>query len=175
MKRIGICTVAIVLSITIGLFGCTKEKGTEAPKTELVTKNLVPPKAEAKGESLVADFSDLQVSMTVNTASKEITETPSLRGRYKITNTSKDVLEVQGVTIEYLDESGKPIAFNTGEKIAKASLFLNAIKPGESAEGSLDVTIPRAAVKALAKIDVNVVYIPSPLKRETLSMAEKVE
>ena len=76
-----------------------------------------------------------------------------------------------------MDETGKPIPFQSGEKIATASLFLKAIKPGEITEGSLDVTIPRMAIKekALGRIEINLVYVPSPLKRETLILSEKVE
>ena len=64
-----------------------------------------------------------------------------------------------------------------GEKIAKASLFLKVIKPEEIIEGSLDVTIPRRAFeeKALGKIEINLVYVSSPLKRETLTLSEKIE
>jgi len=41
----------------------------------------------------------------------------------------------------------------------------------------LDATIPRKAVKekALGKIEVDLVYVPSPLKRENLTLSEKVE
>jgi len=55
--------------------------------------------------------------------------------------------------------------------------FWKALKPEEVAEGSLDVTIPRKAIKekALGKIEVNLVYVPSPLKRETLTLSEKIE
>jgi hypothetical protein len=37
--------------------------------------------------------------------------------------------------------------------------------------------MPRMAVKekALGKIEINLVYVPSPLKRETLTLSEKVE
>jgi hypothetical protein len=44
-------------------------------------------------------------------------------------------------------------------------------------EGTLDVTIPKMAVtgKALGKIEISLVYVPSPLKRETLILTEKVE
>jgi hypothetical protein len=167
--------VCLALVLAIGFFGCTKEKAAEAPKQESVTKNLVPPKAEAKGQNFLVELSDLQIATMVNTASKEIVETPSLKGRCKVTNLSKDILDVQGVTLEYLDQGGKPIAFQSGEKIAKAALFLHALKPGEVSEGSLDVTIPRAAIKELAKINIDLVYIPSPLKRETVSLPEKVE
>jgi hypothetical protein len=169
--------ILIVLCLSIGLFGCAAEKKAEAPKQERITKNLVPPKAEITGPNFLVELSDLQVVMDVDTASKEIIETPSLRGHIKITNKSKDILDIQAVTLEYLNEAGKLIAYQSGEKIATASLFLKAIKPGEITEGSLDVTIPKMAVKekALGKIEINLVYVPSPLKRETLTLSEKVE
>jgi hypothetical protein len=169
--------ILIGLSLAIGLFGCAKEKKVEAPKQERITKNLVPQQSEVKSQNFLVEISDLQVAMDVDTASKEIVETPSLRGHIKITNKSKDILDVQAVTLEYSDDAGKPIPYQSGEKIATASLFLKAIKPGEITEGSLDVTIPRMAVKekALGRIEINLVYVPSPLKRETLTVSEKVE
>ena len=168
----------IALCLAIGLFGCTAEKKAEAPKQERITKNLVPPKAEIKGQNFLVELSDLQVVTTVDVASKEIVETPSLKGSIKITNKSKDILDVQAVTFEYLDEAGKPIPFQSGEKISKVSLFLKAIKPEEVTEGSFyDVTIPKMAIKekTLGKIEISLVYVPSPLKRETLTLSEKVE
>jgi len=169
--------IIIALSLAVGFLGCTKEQKVGAPPQERITKNLVPAKAEIKGENFLVELSDLQVVMDVDTASKEIIETPSLRGHIKITNQSQDILDIQAVTLEYSDEAGKPIAFKSGEKIATASLFLKAIKPGEITEGSLDVTIPKMAVKekALGKIEINLVYVPSPLKRETLILSEEVE
>jgi hypothetical protein len=169
--------ILIALCVAIGFFGCAKEQKVEAPKQERITKNLVPQKSELKGPNFLVEISDLQVVMDVDTASKEIIETPSLRGHIKITNQSKDILDIQAVTLEYSDEAGKPIPFKSGEKIATASLFLKAIKPGEITEGSLDVTIPRMAIKekALGRIEFNLVYVPSPLKRETLILPEKIE
>jgi len=169
--------ILLVLSLAIGFLGCTKEQKAEAPKQEQITKNLVPPKAELKGENFFVELSDLKVVTMVNVASKEIVETPSLKGNIKITNKSKDILDIQAVTLEYLDEAGKPIGFTSGEKVAKVYPFWKAIKPEEVVEGSLDVTIPRNAIKekALRKIEVDLVYVPSPLKREILTLTEKVE
>ena len=169
--------IFIALCLTIGFLGCAKEQKVEAPKQERITKNLVPSKAEVRGQNFLVELSDLQVVMDVDTASKEIIETPSLKGHIKITNKSTDILDIQAVTLEYLDEAGKPIPFTSGEKISKVSVFLRAIKPGEITEGSLDATIPRMAVKEkpLGKLEVNLVYVPSPLKRETLTLSEKVE
>jgi len=167
----------LALSLAVGFLGCTTDKKVEAPKQERVEKNLVPPKAELKGQNFAVELTDLKVAMTVDTASKEITETPNLRGRIKITNKSKDNLDIQAITLEYLDGAGKPIAFTAGEKIATVYPFWKALRPEENTEGSLDVTIPRMAVKekALGKIEINLVYVPSPLKRETMTLPEKIE
>ena len=166
-----------ILSLAVGFLGCTTEKKSEAPQKEQVVKNLVPPKAEIKGQNFLLELSELQVVTLIDKASKEITETPSLKGRIKITNQSNDNLEIQGITLEYLDQAGQPIPFTSGEKISKATIMLQAIKPGEITEGSIDATIPRMAIKekALGKIEVNLVYVPTLLKRERLSFSQKVE
>jgi hypothetical protein len=165
------------LCLAIGFFGCSKEeKKVEAPKREQIEKNLVPPKMEIKGQAFRAELTDLKVAITVDKTSWEITETPSLKGNFKIINISKDIVDIQGVTLEYLDEAGKPIAFSSGEKVSRASPFWKTLKPEEVTEGTLDATIPRKAVKdkALGKIEINLVYIPSPLKRETFTLSEKI-
>jgi hypothetical protein len=170
--------VFIGLSLAIGFFGCTKEgKKVEAPTQEQITKNLVPPKAEIKGSAFVVELNELKVVTTVNIASKEIVETPSLKGNIKITNKSKDILDIQAVTLEYLDEAGKPIPYKSEEKMVKVSSFWKALQPEGVTEGSLDVTIPTKAIKgkSLRKIQIDLVYVPSPLKREILTLSGKVE
>jgi hypothetical protein len=170
--------VFIGLSLAIGIFGCTKEgKKVEAPTQEQISKNLVPPKAEVKGQNFLVEINDLKVVTTVNITSKEIVGTPSLKGNIKITNKSKDILDIQAVTLEYLDEAGKPIPYKPDEKIMKVYPFWKVLQPEGIAEGSLDVTVPMKAIKekSLRKIEVNLVYVPSPLKRETLILSEKVE
>jgi hypothetical protein len=168
--------IFIGLSLAIGFLGCAERK-VEAPTQEQITKNLVPPKSEVKGSAFLVELSDLKVVMTVNIASKEMVETPSLKGKIKITNKSKDVLDIQALALEYLDEAGKPIPYKSGEKIEKVRPFWKALQPEDIAEGSLDVTIPRNAIKEnpIKKIEVNLVYVPSPLKRETLTLSEKIE
>jgi hypothetical protein len=170
--------IFVALSLAVGFFGCTKEeKKVGAPKQEQITKNLAPQKSALKGQNFFVELSDLRIVTMVDTASKEIVETPSLKGNIKITNKSKDILDIQAVTLEYLDDAGKPIPFKPEEKIDKVYPFWKALQPEGIAEGSLDVTIPKMAIKekALGKIEINLVYVPSPLKRETLILSEKVE
>lgn len=106
-----------------------------------------------------------------------MTTTPALRGNIKISNYSKNVLDVQGVTIQYLDNEGNPIPFKTGEKKVTVSTYWSDLEPGKDAESFLHVTVPMAAVKekTLNKIQVRVVYIPSLLKREALDIPVKME
>ena len=169
--------ILIVLCMVIGFSGCTSGRKLEAPTQEQVTKDLVPPKAEIKGPAFLVELTDLKVVTTVNIASKEIIETPTLKGHIKITNKSKDILDIQAVTLEYLDEAGKPIPYKADEKIVKVYSFWKALEPEGVTEGSLDATIPANAIKgkSLSKVEVNLVYVPSPLKRETLTLSEKVE
>ena len=46
----------LALSLAIGFLGCTTDKKVEAPKQERVEKNLVPPKAEHKGQNFVVEL-----------------------------------------------------------------------------------------------------------------------
>src|SRR5512139_2845370 len=154
--------IFIALSLVILLFGCTKEeKKVEGPKQERIAKNLAPQKSELKGQNFFVELSDLKILTVVDAASKEIVETPNLRGNIKITNKSKDILDIQAVTLEYLDEAGKPIPFKPEEKIDKVYSFWKALQPEGITEGSLDVTIPTSAIKekSLRKIEVSLVYV----------------
>jgi hypothetical protein len=170
-------SIIIGLILAVGLFGCTPENKSAAPTEEKVTKDLIPPKAEVKGSAFLMELSDLKVVMTVNIASKEVVETPSLKGNIKVTNKSKDILDIKAITLEYLNETGKPIPYKADERISAAAPFLKVLQPEGVAEGSLDVTLPMNAIKekSLRKIDVILVYVPSPLKREKLSLSGKVE
>jgi hypothetical protein len=167
----------LALGLVLGFWGCTTDKKVEAPKQERIEKNLVPPKVEVTGKNFLVELTDLKISMNVDTASKEIVDTPNLRGRIKITNKTKGLLDIQAVTLEYLDEAGKPIAYKPEEKMSKVYPFWKTLKPEETAEGNLDTTIPGNAVKAkaLGKIQIDLVYVPSPLNRDTLTLSEKVE
>jgi len=115
--------VIITLSLVIGFLGCSKEQKVESPKVEQVTTNLVPAKAEVKGPAFLLELNDLKVVTLTNPATKEMVETPVLKGSIKITNKSKDILDIQAVTLEYLDEAGKPISYKPEEKNSE-SLFV---------------------------------------------------
>ena len=169
---------AVGLIFVLVISGCGKKtEVAEGPKTEEITVTLTPSTQEIIGEQFILQLSNLRILKTIDKSTKELTTTPNLRGNIKIMNQSKNILDVQGVTIQYLDSSGNPIPFKTGEKKVAVSTYWTDLQPGKDAENYLDVTVPMAAVKekSLDKIQVNVVYIPSPLKREALGIQVKME
>ncbi len=113
----------LALGVIFAVWGCAGQKKVEAPKQEQFTENLVPSKAEIKGQGFLVELNDLRVNAIVDTVSKEMVETPSVKGSIKITNTSNDILDIQGATLEYLDETGKPIAFKSGERVSKVNAY----------------------------------------------------
>jgi len=154
-----------------------KPKITEAPEIQEVTVALTPSNLEIKGELFTVKLSDLKIVKTVNTSTEELATTPSLKGSIKISNDSTNILDIERVTMQYLDSSGNAIPFENGEKEAGVRGYWSDIQPGTDSEASLDVRVPMAAVKekSINKIRSHVVYIPVPLKKETMEFALEME
>jgi hypothetical protein len=174
-KAIAVGASTVVLALVLS--GCTGGQKVEAPQPEHVEKKLVPATARFKADYFSADLTDLKVAMTVDPTSKEIVEAPKLLGDIKIVNTSENIIDIQRVSLGYRDKAGKVIPFESGEKVAKLTSYWKTIKPNETFEGSIDAMIPRTAVekKKLGKILIEMVYIPSPVKRESLSIIGRIE
>ncbi len=154
-----------------------KTEVAEAPETEEITVALTPSNQEIKVKLFTLNLSDLKIIKTINKSTKELTIAPSLRGSLNISNNSTNILNIKEMTIQYLDISENPISFKNGETGAKVSAYWSNIQPGKDLETSLDVKVPMAAVKekSLNKIRTHVVYIPIPLKRESLDVLLKME
>ena len=155
-----------------------KTEVAEAPETEEITVALTPSNQEIKREFFTLKLSDLKIIKTINKSTKELTTTPSLKGSLKISNNSTNILDIKEITIQYIDISGNPILFKDGEKKAKVSFYGGgAIQPEKDFETTLDVKVPMAAEKekSINKIRTHVVYIPTPLKSESMDVPIKIE
>jgi len=176
-RKLSFLLVSGVIVILI-FSGCEKKAAvTEGAKTEDVTVAITPSTQEVKGEQFSLQFSNLRIVKTVDQSTKDLTTTPSLKGNIKLKNHSRNILDVQGVSIQYLDGAGNIIPFKTGEKKVAVSTYWTDLEPGKEADNYLDVTLPMDAVKEklLSKIKVNVVYVPTPLKREALDIPVRIE
>ncbi len=154
-----------------------KTEVAETPETEEVVVALTPSNQEIKSELFTLKLSDLKIIKTINKSTKELTTTPSLKGSLKILNNSTNILDIKEITIQYIDISENPIPFKDGEKKAKVSFYGANIQPEKDFETTLDVKVPMAAEKekSINKIRTHVVYIPTPLKTETMDVPVKME
>ena len=172
--------VILFLIFAVVFLGCKeKEKsGFFAESQEKkITKNLIPSDIDVEGKNFQINLNNIQTLIIEDISSKEVKETPGLYARIKITNKSKDVLDVQAITFEYMDETGNIINFESGEKSANAHVYMKVLQPSKSYEGQLNVDIPKKAVlgKKLSKIEINAVYALTPLERETFTVSGKLE
>jgi hypothetical protein len=167
-------SIFLALILTIGIFSCAEERKIEVPTkdqipTEQITTNLVPPNVDAKGSFFSVELKDLKVIIKGGKSSKENVETPRLKGNIKITNKTNDPQIINRVTLEYLDEAGKPIVREPEERVVMGSPStqwgwnVQGYGPGEFTEKSFDVPIPMSVIKekSLRKIAVNLVYVSS--------------
>ena len=177
MSRKIFCLLAAGLLFS-GIMSCSKKADvTPVATTEEVTLGLLPANQDIKGEQFTLQLSNLKILETMDKTSKEITSIPQLKGTMKIINISKNILQIQGITFQYLDASGKPIPFKSGENNVTVSIYSRELQPGKDSENSLQVNIPVAALKnkSLSKIEANVVYVPTPLKKESVDMPVKIQ
>ncbi len=166
---------SVILFLSLLSFGCMKDTPVGNVALECSKRKLIPSSVEMKGEKVSMALEDLAVSITTDPSSRKMIQVPSLKGKLKILNMSKDLIELHGVTLEYIDRAGNPISFQSGEEHSKLALTLTSLLPGESYEGSFYATFPLSAITKLDQINVNIIYIASPLGRETLTVHEKVE
>lgn len=174
----------IVLAFTLALavYGCAQEaeETAETSQTEEVIVPLTRWQQEVKGEMFTLKFSDLKVVQTIDKSTKEVTATPSLKGNITMLNHSDHILDIKEVNLQYLDKSWEPIPFEAGGKKAEISFYgWSDIQPGKKEGISLDVKVPKAAMKEKAtvikKISYEVSYIPIPLKSEVLDISPKAK
>ena len=91
----------------------------------------------------------------------------------KNSSTNQTVRLVAG-KIRYIDADGQPIKLEdsrTAPTIKFASYGTDRLDPGQEATESLDVDFPAEALKAkrLKEIHLDLAYIPSPYREETVN------
>jgi len=173
----------IMILFIVGLFfifnsiHCAKKPEVrDSPRVEEVRMTLTSP-PEVKSENFTLQLSNLTIVKWIDTETKEMTAAPSFRGSVKISNHSNKILDIQGVSIQYLDKAGNPISFATGEQRVTVAAYWTELDPGRDAERFITVDIPREAVKEkmIEGVEVKVIYVPTPLKREALKLPLKIE
>ena len=118
----------------------------------------------------------MKVTERVEQGSGRITSAAKLTARLVLKNSSPNqTVRLVGGRIQYIDGRGQPIKLEDArtEPTLKFGSSSERLDPGQETTESLDVEFPAAALQAktLGQIRLELAYVPSPYREETLNFA----
>ncbi|HEU5305004.1 MAG TPA: hypothetical protein VFU40_10210 [Gemmatimonadales bacterium] len=127
---------------------------------------------------IAGDVTDMKVTERVEPGSGRGVSPAQLTGTLKLKNTSvnQTVLLVMGKLL-YVDAQGQPIQLDearTEPTVRFAMCGNERLDPGQDATHSLDVEFPADALKRLRAIRLELAYIPSPYRKETVTFTVSI-
>ena len=130
---------------------------------------------KVKAGIVTGDVTEMKVTERVEKGSGRVVSPAKLTGTLKLKNSSKDqAVRLVGGKIQYIDAQGQPMKLEetrTEPTIKFATYGSERLDPGQDATQSVDVDFPAEALKAkkLREIRLDLAYIPSPYKEETVN------
>ena len=177
--RLGAMTVtAAVAAMT---FGCGQTPSTPAAVIEDKVYTVTPPAMPVKAGVMTGEVTDMKITERVDKGSGTVVSPAKLTGRLSLKNSSTDqTIRLVGGKIQFIDADGKVMMVDQ-KKIEPAIRFqtygaAERLDPGQDATQGLDVDFPVAALKAkqLKEIRLELTYIPSPYKADTVNFAVSI-
>jgi len=175
--RYGLGAVVVVIMSWMLLAPEQQSVATAAP-TEDKTYAVTPSSMKLKAGLVTGEVTDMKITERVEQGSGRVVATAKLTARIALKNssTNQTVRLVTGKVL-YIDAKGQPIKLedNRADPIVKFSSN-DRLDPGQETTESLDVDFPAEALKAsaLKSIRLDLVYIPSPYREETVSLPVSV-
>jgi hypothetical protein len=171
-KWVGVMMVIMVAAMTLG---CSQQSSGPQVVIEDKTYAVTPASMTVKAGILTGEVTAMKVTERVEKGSGRLVSPAKLTGTLKLTNSSTNQA-VRLITgkILYIDVQGQPIKIEEArtEPIIKFATYgAETLDPGKEATQSLDVDFPAEALKAkkLKEIRLELAYIPSPYKEETIN------
>lgn len=168
--------------LAAGLAACSQQEQPAAapqPQVEEKTFTVTPSTATAKASFLTGELQDMKVSERVEQGTGKVVDLPKLGATLKLKNTSENqaARPISG-KIEYVDAEGRliPLAEGRGETGFQFPYYQDRLDPGMETNLNVEVPFPAAALKEgkLRDIRLELVYIPTPYKEETVSIQVSV-
>jgi hypothetical protein len=160
--------------------GCAQQPSATAATVTDKVYAVTPASVTVKAGIVTGHLTELKVTERVESGSDRIVAPAKLTGTVKLKNTSADQT-VRLITgkIQYIDAQGQPITLE--DKRTEPTLRFSAygnerLDPGQDATQSLDVEFPAEALKAkkLKEIRLELAYIPSPFREETVNFTVSI-
>jgi hypothetical protein len=141
---------------------------------------VTPASVNVKAGIVTGEVTELKVTERVEKGSDRVVSPAKLTGTLKLKNTSPNqTVRLVAGKIQYIDAQGQVIkleASRTDPTIKFATYGSERLDPGQDATQSLDVDFPAEALKAkkLKEIRLELAYIPSPFKEETVNFTVSI-
>ena len=177
-KWVGVTiTATAVAAMTLG---CSQQPSGTAAVIEDKIYTVTPASVVVKAGILAGEVTEMRVTERVEKGSGRLVSPAKLTGTLKLKNSSKDqAVRLVGGKIQYIDAQGQPIKLEetrTEPTIKFATYGAERLDPGQDATQSVDVDFPAEAlkVKKLKEIRLELTYIPSPYKEETVNFTVSI-
>ncbi|OGB99415.1 MAG: hypothetical protein A3G35_12605 [candidate division NC10 bacterium RIFCSPLOWO2_12_FULL_66_18] len=172
-KWVGVTIAATaVAAMTLG---CSQQPSGTAAVIEDKVYTVTPASVTVKAGIVTGDVTEMKVTERVEKGSDRIVSPAKLTGKLVLKNSSTNqTVRLVAGKIQYIDTQGQPIKVSetqTEPTIKFATYGAEQLGPGQDATQSLDVDFPAEALKAkkLKEIRLELAYIPSPYKEETVN------
>ena len=160
--------------------GCSQGPSGTAAVIEDKIYTVTPASVNVKAGIVTGEVTEMKVTERVEKGSGRVVSPAKLSGTLKLKNTSaNETVRLIAGKIQYIDAQGQPIKLEgtrTEPTLKFATYGSERLDPGQDATQSLDVEFPAEALKAkkLKEIRLELAYIPSPYREETVNFTVSI-
>jgi uncharacterized membrane protein YeaQ/YmgE (transglycosylase-associated protein family) len=171
---------AVVATVAWMTLGPVPQPAATAAVIEDKTYTVTPAAMNLTAGIVTGEVTDLKVMERVEKGSDRVVTPAKLTATLRLKNTSADqTVRLVAGKILYMDADGQPITLEdarTEPALKFASYGKEWLDPGQEATQSVDVEFPAEALKAkkLKEIRLELAYIPSPYREETVNFAVSI-
>jgi uncharacterized membrane protein YeaQ/YmgE (transglycosylase-associated protein family) len=165
---------ALVAAVAWMTLGPTPQPAAKAAAVEDKTYTVTPAAMKVKAGIVTGEVTEMKVTERVEQGSGRVVSAAKLTAKVVLKNSSaNETVRLVTGTIKYIDVQGQPIKLEetrTEPVVKFATYGSERLDPGQEATQSLDVDFPAEALKAkkLKEIRLELAYIPSPYREETV-------
>jgi uncharacterized membrane protein YeaQ/YmgE (transglycosylase-associated protein family) len=169
---LGAAVVAVVAWMTLGP---APQPAATAAVIEDKTYTVTPASVKVQAGIVTGEVTEMKVTERVEQGSGRVVSAAKLTANVVLKNSSANqTVRLVAGTIQYIDAQGQPIkleAARTEPTLRFATYGSDRLDPGQETTQSLDVDFPAEALKAkkLKEIRLDLAYIPSPYREETVN------
>jgi hypothetical protein len=177
--RLGVMTTtAAVVAMTLG---CSQQQAVPSVVIEDKVYAVTPDSMDVTAGIMTGQVTEMKVTERIEKGSGNVVSPAKLSGKLLLKNSSADqTVRLIGGKVLFIDAEGQPIKIE--EKRVEPTLKFSGygmaerLDPGQEATQAVDVDFPAEALQAkkLKAIRLELVYLPSSYREETVNLAVSI-